>query len=290
MASKIARKRKRASISLIIQRTLVYTILVLLTLIVLFIFYILIMNSTRLNAEIQQGFSFLPGNQFFINFDKMISNQNFKILRATGNSLFIAMLSATCATYFNAMAAYGIHMYHFKGRKLAFTFILVVMMIPTQVSSLGLVRILYTIGLIDSYIPLIVPSVAAPAVFFFIKQYLDSTLPYEVVESARVDGASEFRILHQIVLPIISPALAVQFIFSFVASWNNYFLPALIIQTNTKRTIPLVIAGLQSSSPDMFDLGPVYMLLVVAIIPLLIIYLIFSKKIIKGVTLGSVKG
>lgn len=282
--------KSKPPISLYVQRALIYSVLGLLTLIIIFIFYILIVNATRSHYDIQKGFSFLPGNQFSVNFSNMLANANFKIVRALLNSMFIAFLSATLATYFNALAAYGIHMYNFKMRKPAFTFILLIMMIPVQVSSLGLVRLLYEFKLIDNFMPLIVPSIAAPAVFFFMKQYLDSVLPFEVIESARIDGSSEINTFHKIVLPMIAPAIAVQFIFSFVASWNNYFMPSLIIQSQNKRTIPLVIAGLKASSPDMFDLGPVYMLLAVAIIPLLVTYLIFSRKIIKGITLGSVKG
>lgn len=282
--------KSKPPISLYLQRGLIYTILGLLTIIIIFIFYILIVNATRSHYDIQKGFSFLPGNQFSVNFSNMLANANFKIVRALLNSMFVAFLSATLATYFNALAAYGIHMYDFKMRKPAFTFILLIMMIPVQVSSLGLVRLLYEFKLIDSFMPLIVPSIAAPAVFFFMKQYLDSVLPFEVIESARIDGSSEIHTFHKIVIPMIAPAIAVQFIFSFVASWNNYFMPSLIIQSQNKRTIPLVIAGLKASSPDMFDLGPVYMLLAVAIIPLLVVYLIFSRKIIKGITLGSVKG
>lgn len=119
---------------------------------------------------------------------------------------------------------------------------------------------------------------------------MDSVLPYEVIESARVDGATEIKTFHRLVLPMISPAIAVQFIFSFVASWNNFYLPNLVIISPEKKTIPIVISLLTSSSPDTFDLGPVYMLMVLAIVPMMIIYLILSKKIIKGVTLGSVKG
>ena len=283
-------KKSSIPISFYLQRAFVYTVLILLTIVIIFIFYILIINSTRAHYDIQKGFSFLPGDQFLINFKKMIDNANFKVIKALGNSLFIAFISATLATYFNALAAYGIHLYNFKYRKFAFTFILLIMMIPAQVSSLGLVRMLYQADLIDNYIPLIIPSVAAPAVFFFLKQYLDSVLPYEVIESARIDGSKELHTFHKIVLPMIAPAVAVQFIFSFIASWNNYFMPSLIIQSQNKRTVPLVIAGLKASSPDMFDLGPVYMLLVVAIIPLLIVYLIFSRKIIQGITMGSIKG
>jgi multiple sugar transport system permease protein len=178
----------------------------------------------------------------------------------------------------------------FKGRKFAYYFILVVMMVPAPVSTVGFLELISNFNMMDTFFPLILPSIAVPVTFFFMKQYLDSVLPFEVIESARVDGATEIYSFHKIVLPILKPALAVQFIFAFVGSWNNYFIPALIIKSSKNKTIPLLIAGLKASDPTTFDLGVVYVLIAMAIIPLLIMYLILSRYIIKGITLGSVKG
>ncbi|WP_247643002.1 carbohydrate ABC transporter permease [Acholeplasma laidlawii] len=167
---------------------------------------------------------------------------------------------------------------------------LAVMMIPSQIAGIGLVTILYSIGFVNNYWVIIIPAIASPATFFFMKQYIQSVLPYEIIEAARVDGSSEFRTFNQIVLPIIKPALSVQFIFAFVASWNNLFIPSLIIQDGNKRTLPIIIAQLGVSDPKNFDQGARFMLMFLAIIPTVIIYLIFSKYIIKGTTAGSVKG
>lgn len=292
---------------LYVQRFLVYTIYIIFTLMIIFIFYLLILNATKSHTDIQRGFNTLQGagfaenlsralkslvfkDFFFTNFDNLLGNQNLFVGRALLNSIFISLSTAVLTTYFSAMTAYAIHLYRFKGRKAIYTFILVIMMIPTQIASAGLIAILFRYNLLDNYWVLIIPTIAAPATFFFIKQYMDSVLPYEVIESARVDGASEITTFHRLALPMISPAIAVQFIFSFVASWNNFYLPSLVIQSPNKRTIPIVISLLTNSSPDAFDLGPVYMLMVIAIVPMLVIYLVLSKKIIKGVTLGSVKG
>ena len=284
-------KRKMSSkFNLFLQRLVVYTLLAMFSAIVIFIFYTLIVNASRSHNQIQQGFSFFFGKFFGINLDNLLANKNINVLNAMKNSLIIAIFTAVGTTYVSALTAYGIHLYRFKGRQFIYTFILAVMMIPSQIANIGLVTLLYGIGWVDNYIVIILPALAAPATFFFLKQYLDSILPYEVVESGRVDGANELRIFHTIVLPMIKPALAVQFIFAFVASWNNFFLPSLVIQSPDKRTIPIVISLLKNSSPDTFDIGPVFMFMVMAIVPMLIIYLIFSKQIIKGVTLGSVKG
>jgi len=145
-------------------------------------------------------------------------------------------------------------------------------------------------GMMDTFYPLILPSIAAPVVFYYMKSYMESVLPLEIVEAARVDGSNEFRTFNRIVLPIMKPAMAVQAIFSFVTSWNNYFTPSLILNSDKNKTIPILIAQLRSADYMKFDLGKVYIMIFVAIIPLLIIYIFLSKYIIRGLTLGSVKG
>lgn len=291
MQTTMKRIPRGLKINLFLQKALIYLFLTLLSVLFLFWMYILVVNATRQSSHIQASFSIQFGDNFYNNFSKMVNNSNLKVFQAIQNSFFIAISSAILSTYFSAMTAYGIHMYHFKWRKAAFVFIMFVMIIPSQVATIGLLSLLYQINFVDNYLVLIVPSIAAPAVFFFIKQYLDSVLPYEIIESARIDGAGELRIFHQIVLPMIKPALAVQFIFSFVGSWNAFFFPAMVITSTNKRTIPLIIAELrQISNPENFDMGLVYIIICFAVLPLVIIYFIFSKHIIKGVTLGSIKG
>ena len=164
------------------------------------------------------------------------------------------------------------------------------MMVPTQVSALGFVKQMSDWGLTNSFIPLIVPSIAAPATFFFMKQYMDSALPLEIVEAARIDGAGEFRTFNELVTPILKPAIAVQAIFTFVSSWNNYFIPALILDAKDKRTLPIVIGIIRSADYAKFDMGAVYMAIGISIIPVAVVYLILSKFIIRGIALGAVKG
>ena len=163
-------------------------------------------------------------------------------------------------------------------------------MIPAQVSALGFVQVMTKFNLLNNYIPLILPGIAAPVVFFYMKQYMESVLPLEIIDAARVDGSGEFRTFNTIVLPILKPAIAVQMIFSFVTSWNNYFIPALLLDKAEMKTVPIMIAQLRSADYSKFDMGKVYMFILLSILPVLIIYIILSKSIIKGVTSGSVKG
>ena len=146
------------------------------------------------------------------------------------------------------------------------------------------------LGWTNSYIPLIVPGVAAPVVFFYMKQYIESVLPMEIIDSARVDGSGEFMTFNRIVLPMLKPALAVQLIFTFVQSWNNYFMPALLLDKAEMKTVPIMIAQLRAADYSKFDMGKVYMFILLAILPVLVVYIFLSKYIIKGVTAGSVKG
>lgn len=273
-----------------VRRVISYIVLVLLAFICLFPFYILIINATRAHSAIQQGFSFLPGGSFMANWKKLMANDNLPVLMAMVNSFLIAMSTALFTTYFSALTAYAIHTYNFKLRKPAMTFILMIMMVPTQVSALGFVRQMTTMGLDDSFIPLIIPAIASPVVFFFMLQYMESALPIEIIEASRIDGSGEFNTFNRIVLPIIKPAISVQAIFAFVNSWNNYFIPNLLLESKEKKTIPILIAQLRSADFMKFDMGQVYILIALAIIPVLVVYLFFSKYIVQGVALGSVKG
>ena len=158
------------------ERVLCYIVLILITFLCLFSFYVLIINTTRSHPDIQKGFSFLPGKSFIVNMKNVLANENIPVVRGMFNSLFVAACSAVLSVYFSALTAFAIHAYNFKLKKFAFTFILLVMMVPTQVSALGFVKMMGDWNLLNSYIPLIVPSVAAPVVFFFIKQYMDLSL------------------------------------------------------------------------------------------------------------------
>ena len=280
----------KGRIQLVAARTVAYIILIFLSVLCLFSFYMLIINATRSNAQLQAGFTLLPRDHFFINLKNAWNDASINIPRGMLNSFFIATCSAILTTYFSALTAFGIHAYNFKLKRAAFLFIMAVMMIPPQVSAVGFIQLVYKFHLTNNYIPLIVPSIAAPVVFFYMKQYLESVLPMEMVEAARVDGSSEFRTFNTIVLPIMKPAIAVQMIFSFVSSWNNYFIPALLLDKAELKTVPIMIAQLRSADYSKFDMGKVYMFIFLAILPVLVVYIILSKAIIRGATAGAVKG
>lgn len=266
-----------------------YTVLILISILCLFSFYLLIVNSTRAHSQIQKGFSFTFGDFFSANLKNVLSNKELPVLRGIINSLLVSSLSALLATYFSILTAFSIQTYEFRFKKIAFTFIMMIMMVPNQVSALGFMSWMGKLNLMDSLIPLFLPAIASPIVFYYMFAYMQSNLPKATVEAARMDGASELRIFNQIVLPIMKPAIAVQAIFTFVNAWNNYFIPSLIIRSAEKKTLPILIAQLRSADYLKFDMGQVYMLIFLAIIPIVIVYILVSKYIVEGVAVGSVK-
>ena len=278
------------------RRVVAYIVLVAISILCLFWFYVLFINSTRSHSELTSGFQALPNfknfkfiTQFITNFKNLMAG-TLPIWNGLLNSIIVAGSCALLSTYFSTMTAYAIHAYDFKLKKAIFTFILMVMMIPTQVTALGFINLITDMKLDNTFIPLIIPAIAAPATFFYMKQYMESTLPLAIIEAARIDGSGEFRTFNTIVLPMMKPAIAVQAIFTFVQNWNNYFTPALVLKKDKLQTLPILIARLRSADWLKFDMGQVYVMIAFSIFPVIIVYLCLSKFIVSGVALGSVKG
>ena len=253
-------------------------------------FWIMIVNSTRTSVDIQSSFSLIPSTHFQENWDNLLyqASQTVSLWRYMGNSLFIAVFSTILAVYFSTMTAYGVTAYKFKGAAFAWAFIMAIMMIPVQVSSIGFFRFMFQIGWGNRYLPLIIPAVAAPATVFFMRQYMISALPLEILDSARIDGSGEFRTFNTIAVPLMKPAIATQCIFAFIASWNNFYTPSMLLTSQSKFTLPMFV---QQMRGERFrsDHGIIYAGLVVTIMPIFVVYFILSKYIIAGVALGGVK-
>ncbi|MBO6299506.1 MAG: carbohydrate ABC transporter permease [Lachnospiraceae bacterium] len=271
------------------RRTICYIVLGIFSFLCLFWFYVLFINTTRSHSELSTGFTPLPSTHLFDNMHNLFHSTQ-PVLRGLLNSVTISGLNCLVCVYFSAMTAYAIHAYDFKLKNALFTMILAIMMIPTQVTALGFIQLITKMKLMDNPIPLIVPAIASPIVFFYLKQYMESNLPMELLEAARIDGAGEIRIYNGIVLPLMVPAMAVQAIFSFVGSWNNYFTPALVLSTETKKTLPILIAALRSADFLKFDMGQVYAMITFSFFPVIVVYLFLSKYIVGGMAAGAVKG
>ncbi len=290
MANKTAMSNKTKAVrSAKIIRTIV---MVLLAVICIAPFYLMFVNATRTSDQVQSGISFWFGAnlmQNIKNFQKAQNGLGITIFKSMINSFKVSLPYTLLSVYFSTATAYGIHNYEFKGKKFAWAFIMAVMMVPTQVYSIGYYQFMMKLKLLDTYWPLIIPGITTPAVIFFMKQYMESALSSELIEAARIDGSGEFRTFNRIVIPLMKPAIATQAIFQFVASWNNLFMPTLIISSSEKKTLTMFVQMLTSES-FRTDYGVVFLGLAITILPMLIMYLIFSRFIVEGVSLGGVKG
>lgn len=269
-------------------------ICVLLCLLSIFPFYMLVINSTQTNGDILTSRYFYPRNQFIINFkglNEWCKNaQIISIGKAMINSLIVTVPTTILQVYFASLTAYGVVVYDFKFKKAAWAFIYAIMMIPTQVSIVGFIKLTQMTHMYGTYWPLIIPAMAAPTTVYFMKQYMESGFSVEIVEAARIDGAGEFRIFNTIALPLLKPAMATQAIFGFVGSWNNLYTPSLILanEKQTKATLPLYIEAIKSNDKQR-DWGQIYVGIFLAVMPILLAYLFLSKYIVAGVALGGVK-
>ena len=270
-------------------KTIVYLVCIVLVVLSIFPFVVMIVNSTRSTPEIQQSaVSLIPSNNIATNI-AVLTGRMFNPFWGMLNSLIISTSATLLTVYFSTLTAYALVAYNWRMRRPFFTLIMVVMMIPAQVSSIGFFHFMFRLGLTNNFIPLIIPAIAAPVAVFFLRQYMLGALSFELIDAGRVDGYGEFRIFNQLIIPIMKPAMATQAIFSFVASWNNLFIPSILLTNSSRMTLPIMIALLRGDYYRV-ELGAIYLGLTLAVLPLLIAYLIFAKYIVAGVALGSVKG
>lgn len=268
-------------------KALWYLFLVLLAVICFIPFWLMIVNATRSGSEIMNGFSLLPGASLKVNWE--IVAENLDLVRGFLNSLFLAVCNTLLTSYFSALTAYGLAFYSFKGNKVIFTVLIVFMMVPSQLSMLGFYDLCTNLKLLNSYIPLIIPSIASPATVFFLRQYIRSVLPKSVLEAPRIDGAGEFLIFHKIVLPVMAPGIATMAIGAFVGSWNSYLIPMLLLNKQEMFPLPVMVASLSAVRDITTNLGATYLVVAVSVVPIMIAFCFFSKYIISGVSAGSVK-
>lgn len=267
-------------------KSLIYVGLIALTIACIIPFLMMIINATRSNEEVLSGFSLIPGNSLAENYAALSSYVN--IWSGFKNSLIIAVLVTVLSGYFSAMTAFGFAFYQFKGKNVLFVFMLVMMMIPGQLGLIGFYELSKNLGLLDSFIPLIVPAIASPFTVFFVRQYLQTVMHPSLIEAARMDGASEMRIFHTIALPMMMPAIATMSIFTFIGSWNNYIMPLVLLFSPEKYTLP-VLMGFLKGSQVAENLGSLYLGIAISVVPIMIAFLFLSKYIVSSISAGAVK-
>ncbi len=288
---------------IIAMKVLVYIVCIILTILALLPFVIMVFTASKNRLEINSNslewapdiknslvVSLLPSKSFFTNGKYLLTSPQLNLPFARGflNSFIIAAGATILSVYFSALTAYGFAVYRFKLNKVLYTFIMAIQMIPSQVTVISFVELMFKWGLTDSYIPLIIPAIAAPSTVFFLRQYMSSALSIEMVEAGRIDGAGEFGIFNRLVLPILKPGMATMAIFAMVTNWNNYLLPSMLLSHQDMQTVPMLVAKLNGNKYST-EFGAIYFGLTISAAPLVIFYLVLSKYIIAGVALGGVK-
>lgn len=270
-----------------IQRVFVYIVLTLILIVTIVPIWLLIVNATRSTFEIQQGISFFPSTHLVENYG-ILEGRGLNLLRGFTNSLFVALSSTIITVYFSLLTAYGIVVYNFKGKKLFRNFIVVLVLIPMQLSIVGFYQYMSRLGLTDNYASLILPLIANAGAVFFGMQYLESVVVHDLIDAARIDGASEIGIFHRIMMPIAAPGAMTMAIFAFVAAWNNFFNAFILISSIEKYTLPMLI-GILRGDVYRTEYGAIYLGLAFTVVPIIVIYAIFSRYIVSGIAMGAVK-
>jgi multiple sugar transport system permease protein len=264
---------------------IIYTFLGLLLLLSIIPFYMMIVNSTHSSFDIVTRLNLWFGNNLKNNYETMQSSVN--IWRGFVNSLCISVPFTIFTGYFGSLAAYGFAKFSFRGREMLFSIVLASMMLPSQLSIIGFYQLNLRLRLINSFLPFIVPGIANATAVFFLRGIIEQGIPDSMLEAARLEGCSELRIFNHLILPCILPGVATMCIFNFVASWNNYIGPLVIMTSNDKYTMPIMIAAIKGLY--LSNYGAMYLAIAISVVPIILVFLFFSRYIINGLTAGANK-
>ena len=278
-------KNKRENQTKVYQM-IIYLFLIFLAAASIVPFYNMIIGCTHDNAALATSFQMLPGTHFADNYRRLQENVN--IWRGLANSIFLSTLFTVISTYTGALTAYGFAKYRFRGGRVLFWVVLATMMLPGQLGIIGYFQEMNELKLLDNYISILAPSFATPVMVYWIRQYIDAYVPNELIESARIDGCNEFKIFNQIIFPVIVPGVATQAIFTFVGCWNSYVQPSILLFSQEKLTLPILVQQMQGVYKT--DYGVIYLGVTLSVIPILILFLFCSKMILKSSMAGAVKG
>jgi multiple sugar transport system permease protein/cellobiose transport system permease protein len=259
--------------------------LTLMSLVFLFPFYMMVVMGTYYSEDLFKQLPILPSGYILENLKTILSAD---FLRNYWNSFYVAVLFTVVSVGISALTGFAFGKYEFRGRKVLFGFILITMMIPGQLGLIAYVMEMKWFHLNNTHMPLIIAGLNNAFGVFFMTQFVQSTVPTEVVESARIDGCKEPQIFLRIVIPFLMPAISTLGLICFLGSWNNYLLPLVTINKPELYTLPLGIANL--STVFRTDYSASILGLTLGTLPLIILFLFGSKTLVRGLTGGAVKG
>ncbi|MFC0472754.1 carbohydrate ABC transporter permease [Halalkalibacter kiskunsagensis] len=269
-----------------LSRILIYFTLVLFTFLAVFPFYWMYVIGSNTTAAINQfPPAMLPGTNFIENMNKVFSNIQF--FQALLNSFIVASAITVSVLFFCSLAGFAFAKLHFKGKNALFIFVIATMMVPVQLGLIPSYMIIAKLGWINSLNAIIVPAAVNAFGVFWMRQYISSTIPNELIDAGRIDGCSNFRLYWTVVLPVVKPALATLGLITFMNVWNDYLWPLVVLKDSSVHTIQVALRTLNGAYTQ--DFGMILNGTFLATLPLLVVFLLFSKQVIAGLTEGSVK-
>lgn len=259
-------------------RAATYIVTILITILVLspFVIWLTTAGYEQDSSELQK-FINNPWKRVLKYWKQVVGFCQSNLLISLWNSAIVTGSTCVGCMYISALTAYGLTAYEWRFKKAVSTFIIIVMMLPPTISNIGFYEMIQRLHLINNLAVVILPAVASPITAFFMKMYLQATFSRELVESARLDGAGEFRIFNQLILPMLKPAIATQLIFCFSKSWYDTYLPSILLIKDEFRTYAVAY--------NIYIIKPI----IITVAPPIIVYLFCAKNIVEGVALGSVK-
>ncbi|MGQ9629011.1 MAG: carbohydrate ABC transporter permease [bacterium] len=282
-------RRGEIDVTQILGRIVLYSILVVGAFASFFPFYWMLTLATRKATEI---FRFppplLPGTNFLVNYKNMVDTIPFWINMF--NSAFVATTHTALVLLFCSMGGYAFAMYRFPGREKLFLFMLSTMMVPWMAGIIPWFILMRWFRWINSFKALIIPGAANAFGIFWMRQYISSTVPGELLDAARVDGCPEYLIFFRVVFPLLKPALSALGIMTFMGSWNNFMGPLLVLKERTKYTLPVALSALRGDPSRGFDYGILMIGTALAMLPILVVFVLAAKRFMAGLTAGALKG
>lgn len=263
----------------------IYAFLAVLLLLSIVPFYLVTVNGTHTSFDIVTRLNLLPGSALAENYATMQSHVN--IWRGFANSLVIAVPYTVLTGYFGAFTAYGFAKFEFRGKKILYAVVLASMMIPTQVTIIGFYQLNLKLKLLNSYWPFILRGFCNATTVFFLRGIITQSIPDSMIEAARIEGCSELGIFKRIILPCVKPGVMTMCIFNFVACWNSYIEPLIIMTDNNMYTLPVMISMIKGLY--LSNYGAMYLAIAISVIPIIVVFCFLSKYIINGLTVGSDK-
>lgn len=266
-------------------KILIYAFLLFLLMLSVVPFYLVIVNASHTSFDIVTKLNLWIGSALRDNYETMQSHVN--IWRGFVNSILIAIPYTALTGYFGAFVAYGFTKFEFKGRNVLYAVVLASMMIPAQVSVIGFYQLNLKLHMLNTYWPFILPGIANASTVFFMRGIISQSIPDSMIEAARVEGCSELKIFNRLIFPCVIPGVMTMCIFNFVANWNNYMGPLIVMSDSKMYTMPVMISMIKGLY--LTNYGAMYLAIAISVVPIIIVFCFLSKYIVNGLTLGADK-